>query len=104
GATGDGREPNTEASDERVIFDPKGWSKDGSVAMGGWVPTWDGKPVAYAVKANSSDEATLKVIDVDSLRDLPGEVIEGAKSASASWTPDGGGFYYTWLPTDPAIP
>src|SRR5205807_2669261 len=58
----------------------------------------------YAVKANNSDEATLKVIDVDSLQDLPGEVIEGAKYASASWTPDGGGFYYTWLPTDPAIP
>jgi prolyl oligopeptidase len=31
-------------------------------------------------------------------------VIEGAKYASASWTPSGDGFYYTWLPTDPKIP
>jgi prolyl oligopeptidase len=31
-------------------------------------------------------------------------VIEGAKYASPSWTPDGLGFYYEYLPTDPAIP
>ena len=32
------------------------------------------------------------------------DVIEGAKYAGASWTPDGDGFYYTWLPVDPRIP
>ena len=40
--------------------------------------------------------ATAKVSEVD--------VIEGAKYASASWMPDGSGFYYTWLPTDRKIP
>jgi prolyl oligopeptidase len=42
------------------------------------------------------DVATGKKSEVD--------VIEGAKYASASWTPRGDGFYYTWLPTDPKIP
>ena len=32
------------------------------------------------------------------------DVIEGAKYADASWTPDGNAFYYTWLPVDPKIP
>jgi prolyl oligopeptidase len=30
-------------------------------------------------------------------------VIEGAKYASPSWTAKSDGFFYTWLPTDPAI-
>ncbi|MFO0547151.1 MAG: prolyl oligopeptidase family serine peptidase [Polyangiaceae bacterium] len=81
---------------ERVLFDPNGWSTDGSVSLGSWVPSWDGKKVAYLVKQNNSDEATLKVLDVDTMKDS--DVIEGAKYAWPSWTPKGDGFYYTWLP------
>jgi prolyl oligopeptidase len=40
--------------------------------------------------------ATGKASDID--------VIEGARYAEPSWTPAGDGFYYTYLPTDPAIP
>jgi prolyl oligopeptidase len=90
--------------EEKVLFDPNTWSKDGSTSLGVWVPSWDGKRVAYGVKANNSDEAVLHVIDVDSLSDFKVDLIEGAKYADPSWTPDGSGFYYTWLPTDPKIP
>ncbi len=88
---------------EKVLFDPNSWSTDSSVSLGTWVPSWDGKKVAYAVKKNNSDEATLKVIDVETMKDSEVDVIEGAKYAQPSWTPRGDGFYYTWLPTDPAI-
>ena len=90
--------------EEKVLFDPNTWSKDGSVGLGDWQPSWDGRRVAYQVKANNSDEATLRVIDVASGEVSGVDVIEGGKYASASWTPDGSGFYYTWLPTDPKIP
>ena len=56
------------------------------------------------MKENNSDEATLHVIDVATGKVSDVDVIEGGKYASASWTPDGSGFYYTWLPTDPKIP
>jgi prolyl oligopeptidase len=88
---------------EHVLFDPNTWSQDGSVSLGNWRPTWDGKLVAYTVHKNNSDEATMHVMDVASGKVSDVDVIEGAKYAEASWTPKGDGFYYTWLPVDPAI-
>jgi prolyl oligopeptidase len=88
---------------EQVLLDPNGWSKDGNVSLGVWTVSWDGKLVAYAVRKNNSDEATLYVADVATGKKSDIDVIEGAKYADASWTPKGDGFYYTWLPTDPNI-
>lgn len=56
------------------------------------------------MRKNNADEATLYVMDVASRTTSDIDVIAGAKYATASWTPAGDGFYYTWLPTDPAIP
>lgn len=92
------------AGSEKVLFDPNEWSKDGSVSLGSWSVSWDGKTVAYQVKKNNSDEATLYLMDVASGKKSDVDVIEGAKYAHASWTPKGDGFYYTWLPVDPKIP
>ena len=91
------------AGAETVLFDPNVWSQDGSVSLGGWQVTWDGKTVAYTEHKNNSDDATLYVMDVQSGKKSTVDVIEGARYASASWTPKGDGFYYTWLPTDPSI-
>ncbi len=92
------------AGEEKVLFDPNTWSEDGSVSLGDWQPSQDGTKVAYQLKENNSDEATLRVIDVATGKVSEVDVIPGGKYASASWTPDGTGFYYTWLPTDPKIP
>ncbi len=89
---------------EKVLFDPNGWSTDGSVSLGAWVPSWDGKRVAFQEKRNNSDEATLYVLDVASGERSKVDVIEGAKYATPSWTPAGDGFYYTWLPPEGSVP
>ena len=88
----------------KVLLDPNAWSADGSSSLGSWSPSWDGKRVAYSVKVNNSDEATLFVIDVATGKKSAVDVIEGAKYARPTWTPSGDGFYYTWLPSDPKIP
>jgi prolyl oligopeptidase len=89
--------------DEKVLLDPNTWSADGAVSLGSWRISWDGKSVAYTVKKNAADEASLHIMDVASGKVRDAEVIEGAKYAEASWTAEGNGFYYTWVPTDPAI-
>ncbi len=89
---------------ENVLLDPNGWSADGSASLGGWQVSWDGASVAYQKRINNSDEATLHVMDVATGKVSDLDVIEGAKYAGASWTPDGKAFYYTWLPVDPKIP
>lgn len=86
-----------EAGAPQVMFDPNTWSDDGSLALGGWEASWDGRLVAYKVRKNNSDEATLHIRDVATGKDLD-DVIEGAKYAWASWLPDSSGFYYTWVP------
>jgi prolyl oligopeptidase len=88
---------------EQVLLDPNTWSADGSSSLGNWSVSWDGKKVAYTVKANNSDESTLYVMDVATGKKSDTDVIDGAKYAYASWTPKGDGFYYTWLPVDPNI-
>lgn len=82
---------------ERVLLDPNGWSAEGTVALGSWFPSRDGRYVAYNQKANNADEATLKVIDVATGKDLP-DVIPGTKYAGLGWVPDSSGFYYVSLP------
>ena len=89
---------------ENVLLDPNGWSADGSASLGGWQVSWDGASVAYQKRVNNSDEATLHVMNVATGKVSKVDVIEGAKYAGASWTPDGRAFYYTWLPVDPKIP
>jgi len=86
-----------EAGAEQVLFDPNQWSADGSKGLGAWMPSWDGRYVAYGIKLNNSDEQVTHVFDLDAGADLP-DVIDGTKYSSASWTPDGAGFYYTWVP------
>ncbi len=92
-----------EKGKERVLLDPNAWSADGTTSLGTWVPSWDGKKVAYAQRANNADEATLYVLDVATMKRSEIDVIEGAKYAYPSWTPASDGFYYTWLPVDPKI-
>ena len=87
----------------QVLFDPNTWSADGNLGLGGYSISWDGRTVAYQVKQNNSDEALLKVMDVESCVISEVDTIPGAKYAHASWTPDGTGFYYTRLPIDPLI-
>src|SRR5207302_3262639 len=93
----------TEKAPEVVLLDPNAWSKDATISLGVWVPSWDGKKVVFAKKPNAADEATLYVIDVDSGKVSEADVIDGGKYAGPSWLPDSSGFYYEWLPTDPKI-
>lgn len=92
-----------EDGEPRVLIDANTLSEDGSISIkGGW-PSPDGKRYAYKRSVNAADNGALRIRDVDSGEDLP-DVIEGARYASPSWTPDAQGFYYTALPNDPSIP
>jgi prolyl oligopeptidase len=83
---------------EKVLLDPSQFSTDGSAALGRWEPTYDGKRVAYTVKENNADEATLYVVDVATNKKSAVDVIPGTGFSNISWTPAGDGFYYERLP------
>jgi prolyl oligopeptidase len=89
---------------EKVLLDPTTWSADGSAALGVWSVSQDGKHVAYTVKENNSDEATLYVIEVATGKKSAVDVIPGARYASPAWNASGSGFYYTWIPPKDSVP
>jgi prolyl oligopeptidase len=92
------------AGAERTLLDPNAWTQDGSLSLGDWNVSWDGRTLVYQERPNASDEATLRVLDVPSGKLSAVDVIPGARFASPSFTASGDGFAYTWHPTDPAIP
>ncbi len=90
--------PVNDPQAEHVLIDPNQFMATDNASLGETAVTLDGKLMAYTLKPNNADEATLYVKDVATGKDLPGEVIDGAKYASPSWLPDGSGFVYTYLP------
>ncbi len=92
-----------EHGQERVLIDPNTLSPDGSVSVHGIFPSRDGRLVAYKLSRNNADASILQIRDLDAGREL-GDLIDNARYASPSWTPDGRGFYYVWLPPGDEIP
>jgi prolyl oligopeptidase len=81
-----------------VLLDPNTWSADGSVSLGSYSVSHDGRYVAYQVKKNNSDEATLEILDVTTKKKLA-DTVPGAKYTwRAAWTPKNDGFYYVQVP------
>jgi prolyl oligopeptidase len=81
----------------RVLLDPNGWSKDGTVALGGVAVSDDAKYAAYAVAEAGSDWQTIKVADVATGQQLPDE-LKWVKFSGISWTKDDKGFFYSRFP------
>jgi prolyl oligopeptidase len=88
---------------EQALLDPNTLRPGENVALGVWMPSYDGKIVAYTVRKNNADDATLYIKDVTSGKVSDIDVIPGAKYAEPSFTPSGDGFYYVRLPVDPKI-
>ena len=80
-----------------VLLDPNTWSEDGTVSLGGWVVSDDGRYLAYARSRAGSDWNDWHVREVDTLRDLP-DRLGWSKFGTVSWTGDGLGFFYTRFP------
>jgi prolyl oligopeptidase len=72
----------------RVLIDPNSWAKDGATALDAWVPSKDGKLLAYSVQDGGSDWRTIRVLDVKTGAVLPDE-IKWAKFTGISWVGDG---------------
>ncbi len=93
-----------EKGEPKVLIDANTLSTDGSISVSEVVPSEDGKLVAYQLKGNNADESTLKIMEVDTGKVLEADTIAGLRYTRPAWTPDGKGFFYTWIPNDPKIP
>jgi prolyl oligopeptidase len=88
---------------DQLLLDPMTLSPDGSLSLGDWAASPDGKKLAYLLKKNNADEAVLHVRNVEDGTEDPKDEIPGANFADTAWSHDSRGFYYMALPVDPKI-
>ena len=77
-----------------VLLDPNTLSKDGTVALGGYDVSDDGKLLAYALAAAGSDWEEIRVRDIATGKDLEDHLL-WIKFSGISFTKDGNGFFYS---------
>jgi prolyl oligopeptidase len=87
-------------SEPRILLDPNGFSDDATVALAGMSVSPDGRYLAYATSDGGTDWTAWHVREVASGRDLP-DVVAFTKFTSASWLPNGTGFFYSRHPLGP---
>ena len=81
-------------AEPRLLLDPNLLSEDGTVSMGGYEISRDGRHMAYALSTGGSDWKEWRVRDVETGEDLE-DHLQWVKFSGVSWLPDGSGFYYS---------
>lgn len=81
----------------RVLLDPNQLSQDATVALGEFVPSPDGRIVAYSLSDGGTDWRTWHFRDVETGEDLP-DVLRFMKFVAVAWTADSSSVYYARFP------
>ena len=85
------------SGEPKVLLDPNGLSKDGTVSLTLSSVSEDGKWLTYGTSAGGSDWNEFRIRNVETGEDLP-ETLRWIKFSGASWARDGSGFYYGRFP------
>ncbi|MBX4864058.1 S9 family peptidase [Rhizobium bangladeshense] len=81
----------------RRLIDPNAWSDDNADAIGEWSVSDDGRHVAFSVQKGGTDWRTIRVLDVESGKELH-DAVDWARFTHINWAPDSSGFFYSRMP------
>jgi prolyl oligopeptidase len=81
-------------------LDPNALPPEGHPVVTGYVPSRDGRLLAYGVSLAGSDWTDWRIRDLGSGQDLP-DVLHFTKYYQPVFTPDGTGLYYSAFPAPP---
>ena len=76
-----------------ILLDPNKLSDDGTVSLGSYSISHDGKFMAYSISRSGSDWVEWKVRDIATGKDLS-DHLKWSKFSGADWSQDNKGFYY----------
>jgi prolyl oligopeptidase len=81
-------------AEPRLLLDPNKLSKDGTVALGGFEVSPDGKKAVVSLSEAGSDWTTMKVLDIATGK-FDSDELKWVKFSGASWSRDNKGFFYS---------
>ncbi len=76
----------------RLLIDPNAWAKDAATALDSWVPSDDGKLLAYSVQDGGTDWRIIKLLDTATGKVLADE-LKWAKFTNIAWVGNEGVLY-----------
>ncbi|MGZ5096843.1 MAG: prolyl oligopeptidase family serine peptidase [Usitatibacter sp.] len=84
---------------EKLVLDPERFARGSTPAAIDWfVPSPDGRHVAYGVSPGGNEDSVLRVLAADTRRDLPFEIDRARFNRELAWQPDSRAFYYARVP------
>ncbi len=90
---------NADGSGERVLVDPQNLATAGKhFTINYFLPSLDGKYVAYGISEGGSEAAVIRVVDSVTGQTLPDAIDRAYYVGVTSWLPDGKSFYYVRFP------
>lgn len=79
----------------KVLINPNTLSSDKTAVLTDWEPTRDGKRLMYELSYSGNDKSELRVMDVDSGKDLEEIIPDDIYPEMDAWNVDGTGFWYS---------
>ena len=80
--------------EDQVLLDPNSMSSDGTTTVDWYVPSQDGKLLAYGKSTEGTETSTMYIRDIASGQDLD-DVFPKVRFSNPQWLKDGSGFYYS---------
>ena len=84
----------------QLVLDPNLLSPDGSISVSQFMPSPDGKLLAYAMAEGGADWETVRVRSIADGVDLS-DAVSWVRFSELSWTHDSKGFFYSRYPEPP---
>lgn len=81
-------------AEPRILLDPNTLSADGTVSLGDYSISEDGRWMAWSTSVSGSDWRTWYIRDIATGKDLS-DSVEWSKFSGAAWDHDAQGFYYS---------
>ena len=78
---------------ERVLLDPVVLDPTGATTLDAWAPSQEGTRLAYQLSTGGDEESLLRVLDVDTGRELDGPV-DRCRYSPVAWLPGGDELFY----------
>ncbi len=88
------------AAPPALVLDTNTLYPDGSLSLTQWMPSPDGRLLAYGISKGGADWRTIYVLDINRGQDLT-DAVEWMRFSDISWTKDAKGFFYSRYPEPP---